>query len=45
MLADCVCAGLARSGEVRELEITPEILALAVNNTVNWIASMIEVED
>ena len=26
MIADCVCAGMARSGEVRDLEINPDIL-------------------
>lgn len=42
MIADCTCAGLARSGEVRGLEISTEILEKAVQNTVNLIMSEIE---
>ena len=34
MICDCVCAGMARSGEVRELEISEDILLRAVRNTV-----------
>ena len=45
MIADCVCAGMARSGTVRGLEITPDILNKAVSNTVELIQSMIIVED
>lgn len=45
MICDCVCAGLARSGEVRELEITDEILKRAVNNTVELLINNIEVID
>ena len=37
MIADCVCAGLARSGEVRPIEISPDVLALAVQNTADLI--------
>lgn len=44
MLADCICAGMARSGEARSLEINDEILKKAVNNTVDLIKSMITVE-
>ena len=44
MLADCVCAGMARSGEIRSLEIDNEILRKAVSNTVELIESMIVVE-
>lgn len=44
MLVDCVCAGMARSGEVRNLEISNEIMSAAVNNTVDLIKSMIVVE-
>lgn len=42
MIADCTCAGLARSGEVRALEINAKILEKAVQNTVNLIMSEIE---
>lgn len=43
MIADCTCAGLARSGEVRDLEISTDILERAVKNTVNLIAKEIDV--
>lgn len=43
MIADCTCAGLTRSGEVRDLEISPEILEKAAQNTVKLIKSMITV--
>ena len=45
MIADCVCAGVARSGEVRDLEISADILEKAVQNTVKLIRDMIVVED
>lgn len=45
MIVDCTCAGLARSGEVRELEISDEILRKAVQNTVELIKSMVEVKE
>ena len=44
MVVDCVCSGLARSGETRELEIDTEILNKAVNNTVKLIESMVTVK-
>lgn len=37
MIVDCVCAGKTRSGEVRPLEISDDILRLAVKNTVKLI--------
>lgn len=43
MIADCVCAGLTRSGEIRDLEIDDDILRRAVQNTVKMIADQIEV--
>ena len=45
MIVDCVCAGKARSGEVRPLEISDDILRLAVKNTVKLIDDMTEVEE
>lgn len=45
MIADCVCAGMARSGEVRELEISTDILEKAVQNTVKLISEEIVVEE
>lgn len=43
MIVDCVCAGLARSGDIRDLEINSEILDRAVKNTAKLIKGMIEV--
>lgn len=43
MVADCTCAGLARSGEIRDLEINSEILDRAVKNTAELIKSMVKV--
>lgn len=37
MIVDCVCAGKTRSGEIRGLEITPEILSMAMKNTVKMV--------
>lgn len=43
MIVDCVCAGKARSGEVRDLEISTDILEKALKNTVQLVDSMTEV--
>lgn len=40
MIVDCVCAGKTRSGEIRGLEITPEILERAMMNTVKLVDDM-----
>lgn len=45
MICDCVCAGMARSGEVRDLEISPEILMAAVKNTVELCKEAVELEE
>jgi hypothetical protein len=45
MIADCTCAGLARSGEVRDLEISTDILEKAVKNTVKLIIDQIDLVD
>lgn len=42
-IVDCVCAGKARSGEIRPLEFDEKILELAVKNTVDLINDMTEV--
>lgn len=42
MLCDCVCAGMARSGCVRDLEINAEILDRAVRNTVTLLENAVE---
>lgn len=40
MIVDCVCAGKTRSGEVRELEISTDILEKALKNTVKLVDDM-----
>lgn len=45
MISDCVCAGMARSGEIRDLEIDSDILNRAVQNTAKMIKDMIEVKE
>lgn len=45
MIADCVAAGLARSGEVRPLEIDESILSKAMHNTVELVESWCKVEE
>lgn len=45
MIVDCVCAGKARAGKVRQLEINDAILKKAFDNTVKLVNDMTEVED
>ena len=45
MVVDCVCAGKARSGEIRGLEINQEILGKALKNTVKKINEMVKCEE
>ena len=40
MIVDCVCAGKTRSGEVRDLEISTDILGKALRNTVKLVDDM-----
>ena len=44
MIVDCVCAGKARAGEVRPMEINDEILKKAFENTVKLVDDITEVE-
>lgn len=44
MIADCTCAGLARSGEIRDLEIDNDILNRAAKNTAELIKNMVTVK-
>lgn len=44
-IVDCVCAGKARSGEIRSLEFDDEIIKKAVANTVKLIDEITEVEE
>lgn len=43
MVCDCVVAGMARTGDAYNVEITPEILTQAVANTVKLLKNNIEV--
>ena len=43
-IADCVMAGMARSGSVYALKLTPELLERAFQNTVELLKSQVEVE-
>lgn len=40
MIVDCVCAGKTRSGEVRDLEISTDILEKALKNTAQMVDDM-----
>lgn len=44
MIADCVMAGMARSGSVYALDIKPELLMQAFQNTVELLKSNVRVE-
>lgn len=43
MICDCVAAGMARSGEVYDVDIPAEVLTKAVKNTVELLKSEIQV--
>lgn len=43
MLCDCVAAGMARSGDVYDVDIPAEVLTKAVANTVELLKDEIEV--
>jgi hypothetical protein len=45
MIADCVMAGMARSGSVYPLNIKPEVLQAAFENTVALLKANVTVED
>ena len=45
MIVDCTMAGMGRSGSVYPLEITPELLKRAFDNTVECLKMEIVVED
>jgi len=45
MVVDCTVAGLARTGEVRPMEINDEIIHKAIDNTVNLIKDMVVIKD
>ena len=43
MICDCVAAGMARSGDVYDVDIPPEVLTKAVANTVELLKENIQV--
>lgn len=43
MLCDCVAAGMARSGDVYDIDIPAEVLTKATANTVEWLKAQIEI--
>lgn len=45
MIVDCVMAGMGRTGEVYPLEIKPEVLQAAFDNTVQLLKSQVVVEE
>ncbi len=45
MICDCVCAGLARTGNFRPVEIPSEILQKAVENTAKMCVKAVELVD
>lgn len=45
MIVDCVMAGMGRSGSVYPLEISPDVLMTAFNNTVDLLKSQVVVDD
>jgi hypothetical protein len=44
-IADCVMAGMARSGTVYPLTLAPELLDRAFQNTVTLLKSQVQVEE
>jgi len=44
-VADCVMAGMARSGSVYELKLPPELLERALKNTVELLKAQVVVDD
>lgn len=40
MISDCCCAGLARSGKIYDLEIDPDVLMKAFNNTLKLTSTL-----
>lgn len=43
-ISDCVMAGMARSGSVYELRLSPELLEFAFHNTVKLLKAQVVVE-
>ena len=45
MISDCCCAGLARSGEIRDIEIKLDVLMKAFNDTVQLTKDSIKLDE
>lgn len=45
MLCDCVAAGMARRGDVYDVEISSDVLQKAVKNTVDMLKNAVEVKE
>lgn len=45
MVCDCICAGMARSGEVRPFEISNKLLRRAFENTVKMCINSVNLVD
>ena len=45
MIADCACAGMARSGNVYPINISSETLQKAVENTAQMCIDAVIIED
>ena len=45
MICDCVAAGMARSGEVYDVDIPSDVLRRAVSNTVEYLKGYVEVTE
>ena len=43
MICDCVCAGMARSGSVRPVQISDDVLRKALDNTVKMCINSVEI--
>ena len=44
LISDCVMAGMGRSGSVYAIELSPELLTMAFQNTVSLLTSKVVVE-
>ena len=42
-IVDCTMAGLARSGEIYDVDLSPDVLVLAVDNTVKLLTENTEI--
>ena len=45
MIPDCCCAGLARSGKIYDIDIKPDVLMKAFNNTVQLTKDSIKLDE